>query len=792
MARSFSKLVSLPLERPWAVIAAFALATLAALPGLARLELRTDGHALVPADDPAVVFDAEVRERFHLRDPLVVLIETTHPDGILNPRTLHSVQEISRTLSRFPEIGPENVASLATESRQRVYPGTLKFRPFLDPPPDTPELLALLAEDLRAAGILDGTLVSADRKAVTILLGAPPVDPARPYSRAALYRRVEEAVRPFESATDHVDVVGAPAAESLLGEHILADLRLLLPLSLAVIGLVVWLGTRRLAGLGVASLKIVVCLVWTFGLMGWLGAPVYLTTAVLPVILVTVGLASEIHILWHYQRALERAAAAGLPHPAALRETFDALRRPVLFSAATTAFGFFSFQLSPLAPVRAFGLFAGLGVLFCMIGSLALVPAILRLLPPSALAHPGRAAGTSGRALRRAVTPFLEHSRWTLAALLLITLGLGLGTTRLLIQDSWIDGFAPGSPFRQATDRVNRRLFGTHILIAHLRFDPPPQRVPRLEDRAGPLLDPALLNALGRFESEIRRQPGVGGVLGPYSHMTGVHALWMGGVESARVIPERPERVGQLLEMFDLGRGAERRREVIADGLHRTVVTIFLKDANFQDTARLMAAVREASARHLGGYGTRLDFAGDVAVSQAMIPAIVRTQVSSVVGSLLGCLTALFLLHRSLRLGLAAILPTALSTLWIFGLMGWLGIPLGVATSMFCAITIGIGDDYAIHFVDRYRNALAEGRDRPALHAIQEAGPAIVNDTLAIALGFGLLAASQVPANAQLGILVALTLAAGCLLTLVGLGSLLQTGPGSRLMRWGTAARSAA
>jgi predicted RND superfamily exporter protein len=375
----------------------------------------------------------------------------------------------------------------------------------------------------------------------------------------------------------------------------------------------------------------------------------------------------------------------------------------------------------------------------------------------------------------RAAAPLLERPRWTLAALLALTCGLGLGTARLFIQDSWIDGFSPASPFRRATGRVNRRLLGTHILLAHLRFD-----LPQTDDRQGPLLDPALLEALGRFEAEIRRQPGVGGVLGPYSHLTGVHALWMGGMESARVIPAEPERVEQLLEVFDMGRGVHRRREVIADDLRRTVVTLFLKDANFRDTARLMEAVRRAAARHLGAWGAHLGFAGDVAVSQAMIPAIVRTQVSSVAGSLLGCLTALLLLHRSLRLGVIAVLPTALSTLWIFGLMGWLGIPLGVATSMFCAITIGIGDDYAIHFVERYRSARAAGHGRPALHAIEEAGPAILNDALAIALGFGLLAVSQVPANARLGILVALALTAACLLTLAGLGSLLQTGLGTR------------
>src|SRR6185436_12862025 len=98
---------------------------------------------------------------------------------------------------------------------------------------------------------------------------------------------------------------------------------------------VVWLGTLRLAAVAVAYLKVVLCLAWTFGLMGWVGSPVYLTTAVLPVILVTVGLAYEIHILWHYQRALEREAG---PESHALAETFAELARPVAFSSATTAF----------------------------------------------------------------------------------------------------------------------------------------------------------------------------------------------------------------------------------------------------------------------------------------------------------------------------------------------------------------------------------------------------------------------------------------------------------------------
>ena len=103
--------------------------------------------------------------------------------------------------------------------------------------------------------------------------------------------------------------------------------------------------------------------------------------------------------------------------------------------------------------------------------------------------------------------------------------------------------------------------------------------------------------------------------------------------------------------------------------------------------------------------------------------------------------------------------------------MGWLGIPLGVATSMFCAITLGIGDDYAIHFLDRRVRALAEGEAQPTRVALLDSGPAILWDALVIALGFGLLAASQVPVNRRLGILLGLALLAAATVTLSGLSA---------------------
>ena len=761
------------IRRPRLAIAVAVAAVAAAVPGLWRLEVRTDGHALVPRDDPAVALDAEIREHFGLRDPIVVLIETAHPDGVYNLDTLASVQEISDALATLDGVGPHDVVSLATERRDRVYPGTLNFRPYLDPLPDTPELMTALRSDIEAAKILTGTLISADGRAVNVMVGVPPDASA---GRVDFTRRVREIATPFATETDRILVVGAPVAEALLGTHVLEDLALLLPLALGVIACVIWLGCRRLWGVALAFQEVGACLLVTFGVMGWLGFPVYLTTAVLPVILTTIGLADEIHIFWHYQRILARRAG-GMARRAAVARTLEEMSPPLVLSSLTTGLAFLSFLASPIAAVWSFGLFAAFGTLFCMLWSLTVVPASLALLPAEKMRRPPASAGDAGRRLGHLIEPMLRRPRLTLSLLLTVSLGLGLGTRFLYVQDSWLDGFARRSAFRQATERANVLLHGTHTLFAHLTFESPAEAVPETRRGAGwaqaPLLQPAILEAIGEFETFARDRPEVGGVLGTYSHLTTVAYLWLGRREGTRAIPDHPYRVDRVYDRFERGRGEHRRRQVVDDERRRTVVTIFLEEANYRDTAALMQALRSWVDEHLGVFGARLDFAGDVAVSQAMIPAIVRTQVSSLLLALAGALVVLSLLYRSLSTALLALTPTCFAVLWIFGLMGWLGIPLGVATSMFCAITLGIGVDYGIHLLERVRRGRAAGRLEAVARAIEDAGPAIVADALAIALGFGLLFVSQVPANARLGMLVAAALVAAAVLTLIGLASLL-------------------
>jgi predicted RND superfamily exporter protein len=106
------------------------------------------------------------------------------------------------------------------------------------------------------------------------------------------------------------------------------------------------------------------------------------------------------------------------------------------------------------------------------------------------------------------------------------------------------------------------------------------------------------------------------------------------------------------------------------------------------------------------------------------------------------------------------LLPSFLAVVIKFAVMGWANIPLGVATSMFAAMTLGIGVNCAIHLLEGFDQARAAGQLPPEAltRALRLTGPPALVNTLAISMGFGVLLLSQVPANARLGILLVLGL----------------------------------
>jgi hypothetical protein len=268
-------------------------------------------------------------------------------------------------------------------------------------------------------------------------------------------------------------------------------------------------------------------------------------------------------------------------------------------------------------------------------------------------------------------------------------------------------------------------------------------------------------------------RPEVGGVLGLAGQLSTTAYLWGERHEESRALVDDPHWLHLHVRRLANVRGEARRRELIDDEFRRTVVTVLVPGADYRRTAKLIAAIRDHEREHLAPAGVRVDLAGDLAVSQAMIPAVVRTQAASLALAFAGAALLAALLFRSLPAGLLAVAPAVGGLVWVAGLAGWLGVPLGVATSTAGAVTLGIGVDYSLHLLSRYRAARSAGDADPGRAALAAAGPAVVVDALAVSAGFALLGLSAVPPNRWLGLAVAAALTGSGLLTLAGTGGAL-------------------
>jgi predicted RND superfamily exporter protein len=291
-----------------------------------------------------------------------------------------------------------------------------------------------------------------------------------------------------------------------------------------------------------------------------------------------------------------------------------------------------------------------------------------------------------------------------------------------------------------------------------------------------------VIRALGDLGQFIRgrSQYAVGGVLSPADYLSTTRFMVRNTDPEARRLPDDPMEIKLLWDYYSLARGPQRLRQVVDTNYWRSLTTVFLKGANFVDTAKLMRDIRDYEREQLAPRGISLNFAGDVAASQSLIKGIVNTQMHSLLWSLAGIYIVTALLGGSVRWGLYCVVPSLLAVVLKLAIMGWFEVPLGIATSMFAAMTLGIGVNCAIQFLESHRQAL--GKSTSPLEVLSRAmaltGPPALINTIAVSLGFGVLMLSQVPANARLGLLVVLGLVECLAASLLMLPVLLYWWPG--------------
>ncbi len=210
--------------------------------------------------------------------------------------------------------------------------------------------------------------------------------------------------------------------------------------------------------------------------------------------------------------------------------------------------------------------------------------------------------------------------------------------------------------------------------------------------------------------------------------------------------------------------------ELDGSGSDRAILQLGVVDSRAQESVTATRAALEPIAEALSADldGSFVQVTGSAFVREASLDGTNRALQLSLPLSVLLCLVIAAAFLRSLRYGVAAIVPILMVVTWLYGFMYLTGYAINLVTATIAAVSIGIGIDFAIHYIVRYREELAGRGIR--LDAVQAAGEgtgmALVASAVSSAVGFGILALAPMPLFAAYGLLTAIMIAMALVATL--------------------------
>jgi len=693
-----------------------------------NIKINSDVISSLPDDDPNAVLFKKVGEEFGGNKMGMVILEC---EDVFTTEVIGHVRQITDSIKETEGISA--VTSLTNIIDINGDDDGLEIGLLIDEynEPETPEELARLKDRVLSKDMYRGAIVSEDGTATIIIFTLK--DDANVRAVASKVKELTETM----NLQEKLYYAGSPMMVTSIADMISGDLIRLIPIAFLLITIVLYLGFRSFRGVILPMLNSAIAIVWVIGIMALGGYEISMVTNNIPIILLAVGSAYTIHVLNRFNNEKDSDKRKAIIHAMAY------ISVPVLLAGLTTVIGFISFIFgSYLTMIRDFGIFTALGTLFTVGLSLVFVPALVSLLPrrsghDSVSERKVRKSYLSDFFLIPLQTLLLRHPKYTLTAwsiLIMISIGGIFLIKRSVDIKSY---FKKGNPTRIAEEIMEAKFGGTKPVFILFKGD---------------MQSPEVLGTMIKMESYMKESPDVVTTQSVADLIVEIHdALGEG-----RSIPDEKSTIEQLWFLLD---GNEIMSRFVSDDLDEGL--IISKFASADNKAKkefegyMKKFVEENSTESCSIEVTGMPF-----IDIAMDRSLMNSQMGSLTIAILFVILLVGLTLRSLPTGIYATIPIISSIVILFGVMGYSGITLNMATVLVASIALGIGIDYSIHVINHFNHSRTSGETLPEALAktIGISGKAIVINVTSVSAGFLVLLFSEMVPLQYFGLLISLSM----------------------------------
>jgi predicted RND superfamily exporter protein len=577
----------------------------------------------------------------------------------------------------------------------------------------TPEAIAA-APDMVIAGALDENPVSdllvSDDDRHTLLIVTPGENPTS--TASAVIDVTQEGLE--------LTFSGNPVVWASVLDLLTWFLLILPPLVIALLVLVFFstIGDIRLSAMAIVPAGL--GSLWAFGVIFGAGVKIDIVTVIVPIFVIVMGSADGLHFVTHFQ---EQSVLTGDPVDR-VRSALSEVGVPMILTTVSTAAGFLALMATDVQPIRQLGLFTAIGITFAGIVSFFALPALLSHLT----IEPKHRTALIGNH----VTGALKASVSTRIPAMVVAGAIAVfslwALPQLAVNPDQLFFFKDDDPVRVAFEKTEELFGGATPLIGEFTFDP--------EDPQQSIADAAV--ATTELEA-----------------LSGVRTVFSIASLAGSMSPEQIDAVVSGDVLLPMG------KMVSSNGMRFILLPSEFTTRDLEEWAAYADASETVTA-----------LTGMPVVWDEISRLVLNAQVVSLVVAYILVTVMLLVAYRKIRETLVSLVPITLTLAAMLGFIAVSGIQLNLLTAVISSIVIGVGIDYAIHFIAAINIARSDG-DGYVLRAIDKASRPIVANALGIAVALSALWLSPLKIHMQVSQIMWVAMITAAVATLVVIPALL-------------------
>jgi len=697
----------------WPVIIGFVLLTAIVGTQIPKAEIEADMSESLPSDMCSKINNNKIEEIFGGDDMLLILFET---DDVLNKETLLRIKNISKKIKRIK--GVSKVMSLFDLKNIKGEDGAMIIYPAVKRIPKNKKQREELREELKNNDMVYKIVVSSDFKITAII--------ARLSANVSLdentINEVDKILKEFPG-NEIVHKGGKPYMLYYVRNDISVDMIRLIPVALILMLIMLFAVFKRLRGVLLPFIIVIMSIIFGIGFLPLFGWKISIITILLPIMIIAIANDYGIHLIARYQEMNTEESTMTTKELA--KDVFTKLNKPIIITGITTIAGILGLLSHLMISARQLGIAAALSIAYALILSMFFLPAILSLLKKSKPIYKksDEKKPLLDRWLKKtAILVTKNYRNILLGAIIIFFISLA-GIFLVEVDSNMVDFFPEKHPLKISSNLINENFGGYQNINVLVNGD---------------IKSPEILKNLDYYENELKNVKGVGNTSSIASVVKEMSkALNDKGDSFYDKIPDSREAVAQYFELYSMSGDPEDFEQIVDFDYRNTLLSVRINDGSNRTLKKVLNEIEiltqnDENVKIIGGEGL---------VVVELTDAITKGQLTSLILAIIVIAIVIMIIFRSVSAGLISSIPLVSALALLFGLMGYFGIKLDTATAMLSSIMIGVGVDYTIHFLWRYKEERANGlayKDA-VIKTLTTTGRGITFNALSVIVGFAAL-----------------------------------------------------